>query len=111
MFRYFESQLMSIFILMLIFGIIFVPLFFNDKIEIDLKVSRNFENEYNQCIQDLENTQPICPSCECSSSSFEIIYGFIFGLIAMFFFYDLYLFPRVMKWRLKKNSEKKGGKE
>ena len=97
---YDHFNLMSLAVVLFIFASIFLVVTNYDKIDID--ISQSFEPEYNQCVQDLENTQPICPACECTTdyNVGAILYSFVFGALLMFLFYDYIVFPRMMKYRL-----------
>jgi len=71
--------------------------------KIDIQFNEDYLQEYNQCQEDLERTQPICPAVICQdNSSWKMIWAFIIGLITMFFFYDYVIFPRLMKNKLEK---------
>lgn len=53
--------------------------------KIDINIENDYLLEYNQCKIDLENTQPICPACECKSDSswwsWDYFAGFVMGAI------------------------------
>lgn len=89
--------------LILVFWFALIPLIMvsvmSDKI--DITINNDYRDEYNQCEEDLERTQPICPACKCSGNV-SIIYPFLVGVIFMFFFYDLVLFPKFVKRNLEK---------
>ena len=97
---YDNFNIMSLLTLITIFMIAFLLVSNNDKIDIDFHNS--FEEEYKQCSLDLENTQPICPACQCSSPStfWDSLWAFIIGMVLMFFIYDYLIFPKIMKARL-----------
>jgi len=76
--------------------------------KVNVEITNNYLPEYMQCQEDLERTQPICPACECKSSSglMQGILGFIWGMICMFLMIQ---YKDDIKKKFSKN--KNGGKE
>lgn len=79
-----------------------------DKIEIVF--NNDYLEEYNECKIDLERTVPICPACKCDGGLGNSIFAFMSGLIIMFLFYDLVLYPKFVNAYLDKINNKKDDK-
>lgn len=53
-----------------------------------ITIENTYYEELQQCELDLKNTQPICPSVQCSSnSSLGYLFSIFFGGLLMYVFY------------------------
>ncbi|MCK5294167.1 MAG: hypothetical protein KAJ49_05900 [Arcobacteraceae bacterium] len=80
--------LIAVFMSVLITGIMFIVMQ-TDNIQINIEY--NYLDDLRQCEQDLENTQPICPACECKAGGgwiFAMIVGFIWGIVISLLWID-----------------------
>ena len=76
-----EYDLTSVVTLALIFASLMFVGYNYEKIDITFNNIDDYKEDYQQCIQDLENTQPICPSCKCENKGwfFPLFIGLIIG--------------------------------
>lgn len=98
MFFYTELMFVGYFLLFTLFFMVAVSIMKHDKI--DIQFSDSYLEEYNECQNILERTQPICPEVTCKSDGGlpQGIFGFMLGLIFMG------LISRYNDFLFKKNS-------